>query len=106
MSSEVKIQKRSDRIILSSLLTSGKLTPTEEKAFRSMLESLDSGQLKLTASQRLWAEQIFEKLRLDTKSPPTQVIKSRTAKANEQRIGEHPYDAMIRNRPLKPPGRN
>jgi hypothetical protein len=94
---------RSDRILLSSLLISGKLTSSEEKAFRSMLEALDSGQLRLSPAQKLWAEQIYDKLRLDTKPVP-KVVKSKTAKAAERR-SEHPMDAVIANRPLKPPGR-
>lgn len=92
-------------MVLSALLYSGKLTPQEEKAFRSMLEALDSGQVKLTPSQRMWADQIHDKLRLDTKPEPKVVVKSKTAKAAEHRMS-HPYDEMVKNRPLKPPGRS
>lgn len=101
---ELKPAKRSDRLVLSSLLTSGKLTPSEEKAFRSMLEALDSGQVKLTPPQRMWADEIYSKLRLDTKPEPSTVVKSKTAKAAERQTS-HPFDEIIKNRPLKPPGR-
>lgn len=102
---ELKIPRKPDRVVLSALLYSGKLTPTEEKAFRSMLEMLDSGQVKLTPSQRMWADQIYDKLRLGVKPDPKSVVKSKTAKAAE-RLSEHPFDSIIRSRPLKPPGRS
>jgi len=95
---------RSDRLLLSSLITSNKLTTSENKAFRSMLEALDSGQVKLSPSQRMWAEQVYEKLKLDEKAPPANLVKSKTAKAMEK-LSSHPYDEMIKNRPLKPPGK-
>lgn len=104
MPPELKPQVRSDRRVLSSLILSGKLTSGEEKAFRSMLESLDSGQVKLSPAQRMWADQIYDKLRLDQKPEPTQVVKSKTAKAAE-RLGTHPYDDVMKARPLKPPGK-
>lgn len=105
MPSDMKPQKRSDRHILSALLLSGKLTSHEEKVFRSMLEALDSGQVKLTPGQRMWAEQIHDKLRLDQKPEPSTVVKSKTAKAAE-RLSTHPFDELMKNRPLKPPGRS
>jgi hypothetical protein len=52
----------------------------------------------------MWADQIYDKLRLDQKPEPTQVVKSKTAKAAE-RLGAHPYDDVMKNRPLKPPGK-
>jgi hypothetical protein len=72
-----------------------------------MLESLDSGQIKLSVSQRMWIEEVYFKHRLDKKAEtePTVLVKSRTAKAAEQRVGSHPFDQIIANRPLKPPGR-
>ncbi len=105
MTSDLKPQFRSDRLVLSSLLTSGKLTSPEEKAFRSMLEALDSGQIKLSPAQRKWVEQIFLKLKLDTKPAATTLVRSKTAKAAE-RMMAHPYDELMRNRPLKPPGKS
>ncbi len=105
MTSDLKPQFRSDRLVLSSLLTSGKLTSPEEKAFRSMLEALDSGQVKLSPSQRKWVEQIFLKLKLDAQPVSTKLVKSQTAKAAE-RMTTHPYDEMMKNRPLKPPGKS
>jgi hypothetical protein len=104
MTSELKPQKRSDRLVLSSLLTSGKLTSAEERAFRSMLEALDSGQVKLSPSQRMWVDQIFMKLKLD-KKPDAKLVQSKTAKAAE-RMTTHPYDDLMKNRPLKPPGKS
>lgn len=101
---DLKPDFRSDRKTLSALLYSGKLTSTEEKAFRSMLEQLDSGQIKLSPAQRMWADQIYDKLKLDKKPPPAQDVKSKTMKALEK-LPEHPLDAVLKNRPLKPPGR-
>lgn len=99
----LKPQVRSDRMVLSALLYSGKLSTTEERAFRSMLESLDGGQVKLTPSQRMWADQIYDKLRLDRKPDP-EIKKSKTAQAAEK-LTTHPWEEMAKNRPLKPPGR-
>ena len=103
--SDLKPEKRSDRLVLSALLTSGKLTSGEERAFRSMLESLDSGQVRLTPPQRMWVDQIYDKLRLDQQAFPNKAVKSKTAAAME-RLNEHPLDRMMKTRPLKPPGRS
>lgn len=100
----LKPDVRSDRKTLSALLYSGKLTSSEEKAFRSMLESLDRGQIRLSPAQRMWADQIYDKLRLDQKPDP-KLVKSKTAKAMEK-LPEHPLDEVLRTRPLKPPGRS
>lgn len=90
-------------MVLSALLYSGKLSTGETKAFRSMLEALDSGQVKLSPSQRMWVDQVFEKLKLDQKPDP-KLMKSKTAKAQES-LSTHPLDTLYKNRPLKPPGR-
>jgi hypothetical protein len=86
---------RTDRQVLSALLLSGGLTPTEERAFRSMFDALEKGQLKLTPPQRMWADQIFLKLKLDKVSTNQRLISE----------AETNYDKIVKNRPLKPPGR-
>jgi len=91
---------RSDRQTLSALLLSGKLTLKEERSFRSMYDALESGQLKLTPPQRMWADQIYEKLKLDTAEPS----KFKTLKARGSSTMSD-FDKMVQNRPLKPPGR-
>jgi hypothetical protein len=92
---------RTDRQTLSALLLCGKLGTSEERAFRSMYDSLETGQIKLTPSQRMWADQVYDKLQLDKKPPPVlkKTIEARGVPSN------HPFDEMVKNRPLKPPGR-
>lgn len=64
-----------------------------------MYDSLETGQIKLTPPQRMWADQIYERLKLDTKEPSKfKTLKARGVPSN------HPYDEMMKNRPLKPPG--
>lgn len=92
---------RSDRQTLSGLLLSGKLTSTEERAFRSMFNSLEEGQIRLTPPQRMWADQVFDKLKLDT-APPS---KFKTLPKRPEGISSNPYDKMVLSRPLKPPGK-
>ncbi len=91
---------RSDRQTLSALLLSGKITLDEERAFRSMYDALETGQIRLTPPQRMWADQVYEKLKLDT-APPSKfkTLKERGITSN------HPFDVMVQNRPLKPPGK-
>jgi hypothetical protein len=91
---------RSDRQTLSALLLSGKLTPSEEKAFRSMYNSLETGQIRLTPPQRMWADEVYKKLKLDTAEPSR--FKKLPAGAP---MPEHPYDKMKASLPLKPPGK-
>jgi hypothetical protein len=93
---------RSDRQTLSALLLSGKLNSSEEKAFRSMYNSLETGQIKLTPPQRMWADQIYDKLKLDTKEPS----KFKKLPTQGAPPAVNPYDEMVKNRPLKPPGRS
>jgi len=92
---------RSDRNVLSALLLSGKLTPVEEKAFRSMYNSLETGQIKLTPSQRMWADEIYKKLKLDTAEPS----RFKKLPAGSPPLSEHPYDKMKASLPMKPPGK-
>lgn len=93
---------RSDRQTLSIMLLSGKLTFDEERAFRSMYNALEAGQLKLTPPQRMWADQIFEKLKLTVESKPS---KFKALPAKPVGVGPNPYDTMVQNRPLRPPGK-
>lgn len=91
---------RSDRHVLSALLLSAKLSQSEEKAFRSMYDSLESGQIRLTPAQRMWADQLYDKLKLDKAEPsPFKKLKARGLSTDS------PYDQMVRSRPLKPPGK-
>ncbi len=90
---------RSDRQTLSALLLSGKVTHTEEKAFRSMYNALEGGQIRLTEPQRLWANEVYEKLKLDDAQP------SKFKSLPKGSVADNPYDKMVQNRPLKPPGK-
>jgi len=93
--------KKSDRTVLSALMLSGKLTLTEERAFRSMYNSLERGQVRLTEPQRMWADQVYEKLKLNEESKTS---KFKNLPKNSD-VTTSPYDNMVKNRPLKPPGK-
>lgn len=92
---------RSDRQTLSALLLSGKLTPSEERAFRSMYNSLEGGQIKLTPPQRMWADEVYKKLKLDVAEPS----KFKKLPKGVAPLSEHPYDKMAKSLPMKPPGK-
>lgn len=90
---------RSDRQTLSALLLSGKLTLSEERVFRSMYDALEGGQVRLSPSQRMWADQIYEKLKLDEATP------SKFKTIRPRGVATSGYDEMVKNLPLDPPGR-
>jgi hypothetical protein len=92
---------RSDRQTLSALLLSGKVTLDEERAFRSMFNALENGQIRLTPPQRMWADEIYNKLKLDDAKPSK--FKKLPSKPNG--VTASPYDELVKNRPLKPPGK-
>lgn len=65
-----------------------------------MFDQLEGGQLRLTPGQRMWADQIYEKLKLEDKPPSRfKTLQSKGLPDNT------PYDEMVKRRPLKPPGR-
>jgi hypothetical protein len=72
----------------------------EERSFRSMLQSLESGVIiKLSKAQRIWVESKYNALDLDrayiNKAPPKVKVTLRTPGSN---LWDKP-------KPLKPPGR-
>jgi hypothetical protein len=96
-------RKITDLTLLSSLLDAGKtrLTPSELKAFSSMLEGLEGGQfVNLSKGQREWVEKRYYELGMDrayiNRAPPVRkpVLRSKALVP----IWEQPKQ-------LRPPGR-
>lgn len=92
-----------DTHILRALLSAGlaKLTSGEERAFKGMLSDLEGGKVvRLSKSQRQWAEQRYQALQLDRafKDKPPPVVKVLKDKPPTEFGWE-------KNRPLKPPGK-
>lgn len=94
--------KITDLTMLRALLAAHKrLTMGEEKAFKGMLHSLESGLVvNLSKAQRAWAEERFNKLDLGRGGmvplPPPPPPKA----------GPVPTFGWEKNKPLKPPGRS
>jgi len=95
--------KPTDMTILRALLDAGKknLSTAEAKAFKGMLFDLEGGKyIRLSKSQREWAEKKYYGLQLDrvyrdTPPPPVVSVKPKTPTVY----------AWEQNKVLKPPGR-
>jgi hypothetical protein len=96
-----KPQPRTDRVTLSALLTSGKLTGTEQRVFQGWYDDIMGGKrISLTPKERLWADSVYEKHKLgDVRYAGRKEARARIQK-NERSL----LDSMPR--PLKPPGRS
>lgn len=93
-------QPRTDRATLNALLTSGKLTGTEQRIFQQMFDDIVGGKvINLTQKQRIWADSVFEKHKL---GEVRQAVR-KEARARIQKNETNFLDNMPR--PLKPPGR-
>lgn len=98
-----KFVKTTDMTILRALLDAGKksLSIAEAKAFKSMLLDLEGGKyIRLSKSQREWAEKRYYGLQLDrvyrdTPPPPVVHVKPKTPIVY----------AWEQGKPFKPPGR-
>lgn len=93
-----------DLMILRALLDAGKksLTAGEERAFKGMLSDLEGGKIiRLSKSQREWAEKKYFHLQLDRayKDKPPPALKTNLKPAAPTVF---PWE---QNKPLKPPGK-
>lgn len=53
---------RTDRVVLSAILSCGKLSRAEQSAFQRMYNELQDGMIiDLTKKQRLWADSVYDK---------------------------------------------
>lgn len=94
-------QPRTDRVTLEALLTSGKLTPSEQTAFQQMFDDLMGGKIiNLSPKQRLWADSVWEKYKVGD----MRFNARRQARARIRQDDGLALDKMPR--PLKPPGRS
>lgn len=66
----------SDLQVLRALLgTDGKLTSGEKRAFQAMYDNVAAGMvIQLSKKQRIWADSIFDKHKLDGVSPVKKVV--------------------------------
>ena len=94
-------QPRTDRVTLSALLTSGKLSGAQQKVFQGMYDDLMGGKIiSLSEKQRLWADTLYNKLKIgDIRYAQRKAARARVQK---EEAGKG-LDSMPR--PLKPPGR-
>jgi hypothetical protein len=95
-----KPQPRTDRVTLNALLTCGKLTGAEQKAFQQMFDDLMGGKIiNLSPKQRLWADSVYDKFKLGD----IRAAGRKEARARVRQEETSFFDKMPR--PLKPPGR-
>lgn len=91
----------SDSVLLERLLEhEEQLTEAELHAFTDMLFALPHSRRKLSSKQREWAEGVYK--RNDLQAHYVANIASAT---KVRSAAPHPFDRVIANRPLKPPGR-
>ena len=95
-----KPQPRTDRATLSALLTSGKLTGSEQRIFQGWYDDIMGGKrIALTPKERMWADSVYDKHKLGD----IRFANRKEARANIQKQERSLLDSMPR--PLKPPGR-
>jgi hypothetical protein len=94
-----KPQRRTDRVTLSALLTSGLLTASEQRVFQGWYDDVMGGKrIELTPNERMWADSVYDKHKLgDARFANRKEARARVTKQ------ENLLDKMPR--PLKPPGR-
>jgi len=91
---------RTDRATLNALLTSNKLTRSEQVAFQQMFDDLVGGKIiELSKKQRLWADSVYEKHKLGE----VRAAARKEARARVRTEDRLPFENMPK--PLKPPGR-
>ena len=91
---------RTDRVTLNALLTSGRLTHSEQTAFQQMFDDLIGGKvIGLSPKQRLWADSVFERHKLGE----VHAAVRKQARARVQKDKTDFFESLPR--PLKPPGR-
>jgi hypothetical protein len=69
--------KMSDLQVLRSILgmPDGKLAPGEKRAFQAMYDNVAAGMvIQLSKKQRLWADSVFDKHKLDGVAPVKAVV--------------------------------
>jgi hypothetical protein len=95
-----KPQPRTDRATLSALLTSGKLTGSEQGVFQGWYDDIMGGKrIGLSPKERLWADSVYEKHKLgDARYAGRKEARARIRKDEVSLLDKMP-------RPLKPPGR-
>ncbi len=95
-----KPQPRTDRATLSALLTSGKLTGSEQRIFQGWYDDIMGGKrVSLTPRERSWADDLYEKHKLgDIHYGKRKEARARIDKGKVDFLANMP-------RPLKPPGR-
>ena len=91
---------KTDLQVLRALLSMplGGLTASEKHAFQAMWDQVASGnQIRLSMKQRQWADQVYDKHKLDNERAPVKnpPILDKSLIANIDKLP----------RPLKPPGR-
>lgn len=96
------MKKITDSGLLRVLLGSKRLSSSQEKAFRQMLQDLADGRLiGLTKSQRLWAEQVFDGFNFAPNKLPAPVAMPKPRKQFDA-----PPTVFDAPKPLKPPGKS
>lgn len=95
----------SDMELLRTLLNSGLLLESELKAFSAMLWRLEEGKFdSLTARQREWTEDVYDKYDLQSQEGAKNLISSgKYVPTSEERVKKYSWESMPK--PLKPPGR-
>lgn len=95
-----KPQARTDRATLSALLTSGKLSGSQQSIFQGMYDDLMGGKIiGLSPKQRLWADTLYEQFKLgDIRFAERKEARARIRQGEQTALDKMP-------RPLKPPGR-
>ena len=89
-----------DMTLLRALIGTKRLTASNEKAFKDMLQDMVDGRLvQLSRKQREWANKIFTDLGLHGKE-----LKLSAAPTARKQVGAPPT-VFEMPKPLKPPGR-
>lgn len=97
-----------DRDLLATLLDSGKLSETEQQAFDSMADWLDSREgRQLSEAQRKWAKAIALAKGLIAEETQNLFSSGKVPRGvpTKKTDGELKAAAVLRDRPLAPPGR-
>lgn len=90
--------------MLHALLDSDRLTDDEHRAFSGMLHRIEGMPYKLTERQRVWVEEVYDRLDLQSEEPAENLISSGAYKPTAQeRERKFPWESMPK--PRKPPGR-
>jgi hypothetical protein len=97
--------RKTGAALLHALLDSERLTEDEDRAFRGMLNRIEGMPYKLTERQRVWAEEVYERLDLAAEDGSENLISSGAYVPTAKELArKFPWENMPK--PRKPPGRS